>query len=213
MMTKDLNACHVVDEGKVYMTCKGRLSYAQNTIDGSKNDSDEIRYQVTLMCPPGSDFSVLKKAMAPIALEKLKGNKDQAKKFVESRFLDPMNPPGGGQPAEEIFEGWTMLRMTSKFRPDFVRPNGTVMSLDEAQNEVYSGRWARVTCSAYWFDVGKNKGVTLGLQNVQLLDHDTMLGGGKPSGGGQFGAVDGIDDDTDKAVEPAGEDDLDELFN
>lgn len=211
-MTKDLNACHIVDKGKVYMTCKGRLSYAQNTIDGSKNDNDELRYQVTLMCPPESDFSVLKKAMGPIALEKCKGDKAMAKKSVEARFLDPMDPPGNGQPAEAIFEGWTMLRMTSKFRPDFVRPNGTVMSLDEARNEVYSGRWARVTCNPYWFDVGKNKGITLGLQNVQLLDHADSLGGGKPSGDGQFGGVDGIDDDAPAAGGSSDDEDLDDLF-
>ena len=196
-----------------YVTPKGRLSYAQYLIDGSTNDQGIHRYNATLMFPPGSDFTALRKAMGPIALKHCDGDKDAAKRAVERRFLDPMNPSGTGKPAEAIFEGWTMLRLSGKTRPDFVAPNGKVFSLEEAKNEVYSGRWARVTCNPYWFKTGSNKGITLGLQNVQMLDHDENLGGGKPSADGQFGTVDGIED-TQPDKEPSSkESDVDDLFS
>lgn len=213
----DLSVASIInEETQSYMTPRGRLSYAQTLVKGKENEHGQVKYNCNLMFPPESDFKVLKKALMKIALKETDGDKDRALTFVNSRFLDPNNLPSGGQPAGPEFKGWTLLRMASNHRPDFIHPNGKPMTTDEAINEVYSGRWARASCNPYWFVAKGNKGVTIGLQNVQLLEHDDNLGGGKPSGEGQFGKVsdegssEGTSDDTDGAVSS---DDIDALFD
>jgi hypothetical protein len=44
------------------------------------------------------------------------------------------------------------------------------------KSEVYPGRWARMTVNAFGY-ANRTRGVTLGLNNVQILKHDTSLGG------------------------------------
>ena len=218
----NLSVATIIDEATgSFMTPKGRLTYAQTLVTGKENDHGVVKYNCNLLFPPESDFKVLKKAMMVIALKETDGNKKMALKLVEARFLDPNDLPSGGKPAGPEFEGWITLRMASNHRPDFVFPNGQPMTSDQAKGEIYSGRWARASCNPYYFKTkdGTNKGVTVGLQNVQLLDHDNNLGGGKPSADGQFGKVsdegasqtsDGSVDDTEPAVS---EEEIDALFD
>jgi len=186
----DLSKCYTSPTGNI-ITPKGRMSHAQYTVEPQENDSGKMIYSCALLIPPSSDMSLLQKAMAKLALEKCGGDKAEAKRHVMKRFLDPMNKPGGGKPESEEFEGWTLLRMSSKYRPDFIGPDGHAISFDQIQQDslVYSGRWARVSVNPYWFNAKANKGVTLGLQNIQLLEHDENIGGGKPKGEGEFEAV------------------------
>ena len=211
-MAIDLSKTIDLGEGN-FVTPQGRLSYANFCVDGSENDSGQVRFQCSLLIPADADLKPLKKAMLPIAMKELDNDKDAALKAVNQRFLDPCNPPAGGKGAGEEFAGWTMLRMSSKYRPTFVHPNGLEMSVDEARNEVYSGRWARVSCSPYWFKVKANRGVTLGLQNVQVLGHDDNIGGGKPRADGQFGKVSDEGGSAAPApAAPAASDNVDDLF-
>ena len=150
--------------------------------------------------------------MAPIAMKEL-DDKAKAKAAIERRFLDPNNLPGGGKPMGEEFEGWTLLRMSAKYKPDFIYPNGKPISASEINNEVYSGRWARISVNPYWFKTKAQSGVTLGLQNVQLLDHDENLGGGKPKGEGEFDAVSDEGGSSTASSDDAGGDDIDDLFD
>ena len=196
-----------------FVTPQGRLSFAAHAINGSENDAGQLRFQCSLLIPAKADLKPLKKAMLPIALKELDGDQELAVKAVNQRFLDPCNPPQGGKGAGDEFAGWTLLRMSSKYRPTFVHPNGLVMSVDEAQNEVYSGRWARVSCSPYWFKVQANKGVTLGLQNIQVLAHDDNIGGGKPKADGQFAKVSDEGGSSEPPATPEGDETVDALFD
>ena len=206
----DLSVCYETPSGNI-ITPKGRLSYAQYLLEPQENDNGKLMYSCSLLLPPGSDFKLLKKAMVPIAMQNLDNDKAKAKAAVERRFLDPNNLPGGGKPAGEEFEGWTLLRMSSKFKPDLIFPNGKPMAASEEGNEVYSGRWARVSVNPYWFKSKANSGVTVGLQNVQLLDHDDNIGGGKPKGEGEFGAV--SDEGGSSKSADTDDGDLDDLFD
>ena len=185
-MAIDLSVCSIASTGNI-RTPKGRLSHAQYMMEGQENDSGNVMYNGGLLLPPTSDFKILKQTMYKIAFEKL-NNKDAAVQQVNKRFLDPMNKPGGGKPEAEEFEGFILLRCSSKYRPDFIGPDGKAIPFDQVKNNnlVYSGRWARFTVNPYWFEAKANKGITVGLQNVQLLDHDENIGGGKPSGAGEF---------------------------
>lgn len=183
----DLNACAEAKNGDI-ITPKARMSYALNAVRGQENDNGEKRYQLSLLFPPKSDLGLLKRKMYDVALEKCKGDSEKAKAEVRKRFLDPVEK--GQDP--ELFNGWILLRASSPSKPGFVYANGKTVPAEDLETEVYSGRWARVSLRPYWFDVKTNKGVTIGLQNVQLLDHDDSIGG-RPRAEDQFEAVEGAD--------------------
>ena len=213
-MTIDMNKCHIAKSGNI-ITCKMRLSYAQYLIEPQERTYEDSGktvkvYSMNGVAPAGSDWSELKKAMGKIALEKCKGDKTRAASFVNKRFLDPNNLPQGGKPMGEEFAGWTLVRATSSYKPKFAYPNGKEIPAEEIENELYSGRWARVTINPYWTDNKKNPGVCLGLQNVQLLDHAENLGTSIPNAEDEFDSVEGDAAANDKT--PAATNAVDEMF-
>lgn len=195
MTTIDMTKCHIAKSGNI-ITPKGRLSYAQFLIEAQERTYEDSGktvkvYSTNLLIPPDADLSELKKKMAKIALEKLDGDKTRAQSFVNKRFLNPNDLPQGGKPMGEEFEGWTLIRATSSYKPKFAYPNGKEIPEAEIANELYSGRWARVTINPYWTSNKKNPGVCLGLQNVQLLDHAENLGVAIPNAEDEFDSVEG----------------------
>lgn len=209
-MTTDMKTCHVAKSGNI-ITPKGRLSYAQFLIEPQENQSGKLKHNLNIVMPGDVDLKVLKQQMAKVALEKVDGDKNRAKQLVEKRFLDPNNLPGGGKPMGEEFEGWILIRASSDYKPKFAYPNGKAIPDEEIANELYSGRWARVTLNPYWSANKQNPGVFLGLQNIQLLDHDENLGVAIPDAEEEFDAVEGASD-TDAGSSVADED-VDSMFD
>lgn len=62
-------------------------------------------------------------------------------------------------------------------------------------DEVYSGCWGRASINFYAFNTNGNKGVGVGLNNIQKLKDDTRLGAARASAESDFG--DGFEDDED----------------
>lgn len=210
----DVTKCHISNSGNI-ITPSGRMSYAQFLIEPQERtyeDSGKTAkvYSLNLVLPPGRDLTELKKAMGKVALEKCDGDKNRAKNFVNKRFLDPNNLPQGGKPMGEEFAGWTLIRATSSRKPKFAYPNGKEIPDDEVVNELYSGRWARVTINPYWTSNKKNPGVCLGLQNVHLLDHDENIGGASVNAEDDFGDA-GVES-TGNGAAPAAPDSVDDMF-
>lgn len=213
-MSTDMKKCHVASSGNI-ISPKGRLSYAQFLVESQTRKYEDSGktvqvYNLSLLLPPDSDLTELKKKMAKIALEKCDGDKKRALNFVEKRFLDPNNLPQGGKPAGEEFEGWTLIRASSSYKPRFVYPNRKAVPDEEVVNELYSGRWARVTLNPYWTSNKTNPGVMLGLQNVQLLDHDENLGVAIPNAEDEFDAVEGAEEA--EAGASVADNDVDAMF-
>ena len=207
-MTIDMNTCHIAKSGNI-ITPKGRATYAQflvNPQERTYEDSGKTAkvYSLNLLLPPTADLKELKNKMGKIALEKCDGDKKRAASFVNKRFLDPNDLPQGGKAAGEEFEGWVLIRATSSYKPSFVYPNGKSIPDEKLADELYSGRWLRATINPYWTSNKKNPGVCLGLQNIQLLDHDENLGGARAQAEDEFGGFDG--DDTNDT------DDLEDMF-
>ncbi len=91
------------------------------------------------------------------------------------------------------------LGAKTKDRPGIVGPNGKVV---EDEEQVYSGRWARMTIDFFGGEFEKKlKYVSAGLKNIQLLDNDDELvvGGGRVSAETEFDAVEGAGDDSKSA--------------
>ena len=202
-----IDTCHVSETSGNIITCKGKLFFAKYLYEGNANDKGKVKYNLEICFKPDADLIGLKNAMGKIALENCDGDADQARNFVNKRFIDPNNKPGNGKPAGKEFKDWVLIRASSDDIPDFVLPSGKrIIDHSSIKGECYSGRWARVTLNPYWLDMKTKegmiiKGLFLGLQNVQLLDHDTPIGFVKPEGAEEFGAVEGITGDAPAITE------------
>lgn len=207
-MSIDMKKCQVFESGNI-ATPKGRLSYAQYLIEPQENQNGKLKYNCNIVVPGDADLTALKNKMGKIALDKCDGDKNRAKNLVEKRFLDPNNLPGGGKPMGDEFDGFVLLRGSSDYKPTFVYPNGQPIPDEEIANELYSGRWARVSFNPYWSGNKQNPGVFLGLQNVQLLDHDDNIGMKRVRAEDEFTAV---DDAGGAETSTSGDSDVDAMF-
>ena len=176
-------------------TPKCRLSYVFvfEPNQKSKTKDGKPKYQCSALIPPGCDLTVLKAAAEACAKEKwgdsLKDKNGNAIK-PKSPFLDAGEKMGGD------FAGWTLIRLSSVQRPGLINPDGKTQP--EPQ-DVYSGRWAYISCNPGSYDVDGNKGVSFFLNNIQLLDHDEPLSG-RPRPESEFAAVEGAGTKTAASV-------------
>lgn len=181
-------------------TPRGRFLYPslfQKSLPRGEQDKSKAAYQVTLLIPKEADISALKKAIAE-AVEENVPAKARATTKIRNPLLKTADQPRFAEYADDYP---IMLRFNSKkMRPDVVNPKGDAnISEDQEADEVYSGRWGRVTCRVFFYshDTG-GKGVSLGLQNTQVLlgpdgEPGESMAGGKAKGTSEFEAADDAD--------------------
>jgi hypothetical protein len=130
------------------------------------------KFAVTLLLPPDFDVKPLMKALEEAATEKWGADKSKWPKTMNGpktviRDAADKSHLAGYEP------GWKFVQMKSKTKPGIV--DGSLNAITDPK-EAYAGRWARVTARAYAYD-NVLKGVGFGLQNIQLLKHDSAFGG------------------------------------
>lgn len=173
-----LNKCEATKSGNV-ITAEGRMCYVsffEPSLPAGETDKEKAKYQGTLAFPKGTDLSVLAAAVEACAVEKF-GADYKKKERVKKPFLKVEDHPKMGlDPAEfEVF-----IRCSSKDRPQIVDAKMASIGEDRMR-DVYSGRWGRYSVRPYAYDHKTGgKGVSLGLQNVQVLRDDEPLGGSRP---------------------------------
>lgn len=153
---------------------------------------DQAKYQVTCLIPKDADIAVLKTAAAEAAADKFKAKGGIRSPFRKTDENEKLAAAG----LADDFPYYITAR--SKDRPGVVGPNGKTV---EDPEQVYSGRWARISCQAFAYDQSGNKGVSFGLQNVQLLDQDEPLniGGARVSAEAEFEPAEGVSGDDTKS--------------
>lgn len=185
-MFTTLLKCELISKGDkpVVRTGRGRLSYPTLFTARASEEGGTLRYSTTLVLPPAVDIDVLKEACFAVA----------AKKFGESwKTKYPKLPMPWHNSTDENQDGiphWQKIGIDPKAFPlflrtganaDYGRPNVVNAQNQplgsDRQDQVYAGRWARLTVQPYAYEHGgsKKKGVSLGLQNVQLLEDDEPL--------------------------------------
>lgn len=191
-----LNTAKRLESGNI-ITPKGRMLYPalfKPVLPVNEKDEEKAKYQATLLIPAGSDIDAMKAAYKELVDENIPEAKRKTAK-VKSPFLKTEDQERFAEMAEDFPY---MIRCQAKFKPDVVTPKGdrTLGEEDEA-DEVYGGRWARLSVRPYfWTHPTGGKGVSFGLQNVQLLDHDDPIAGGRTRGTDEFEGVksDDLDD-------------------
>lgn len=156
------------------------------------------KYQTVVLIPQGYDMTPLHK-LALAAATKLFGSDAQrliAAGVIKSPFRKQMEKAALGQMGYSSDPNAVYLNVASEQAPAVVDCNVQPI-LDPAK--VYGGVVANVQVNAFaWNHPTGGKGISFGLQNVQILRDGPKLGGGNPDPKNVF-----------KAVEPQAGSDLD----
>jgi hypothetical protein len=160
-----------------FVTPVFRASYMNVFEPGKPNDKGKRKYEVTMLFPKGCDLSVLKKAALEVMTEKF--GSDQAKwpKNVHVPFRDQGEKAAAdGEPSNGYEKGAIFVAARSDRKPGIVDANRQPI-IDPST--FYSGCYARAQIHAYWFDAEKKKGVTFGLDNIQMVKEGEPFGAGR----------------------------------
>lgn len=172
-------------------TGKVRLSFPRLFKPYSSDDSPP-KYSTMLMIPK-SDRETLKKLRAA---EEEAAHEGKAWGNRPPKKWDSIIHDGDEEDLERYPEReghWVMsVRSSADFKPQVVDRHMNEI-LD--QSEVYSGVYARVSVSAFTFDFQGKKGVSFGLNNVQILGGGENLGGQSAPASADFDELDDDDDD------------------
>jgi hypothetical protein len=197
-MNPAYKACKMTNAGTLLLPA-GRLSYpalfkARSMPDESE---DKAKFSTALLKPPDVDLSLAVKMVEKVASDKWGTNIGKVKR----PFLKHAEKT---EDAELAAAFPFLVRCSSLTKPTVVFASGDPCT---TQEEVYPGRWARVSVRAYsWEHVANGRGVSFGLGNVQLLDHDDRIGGGRAKPEDEFEFV-------NEAVTGGNASNPDSLFN
>ena len=157
------------------VTGEVRLSYCHLLEPQSSFEGQAPRYSVVLLIPKTDTKTVeALKAAQREALENGKSSKFNG--TIPKNWKNTMRDGDEDADLERNpeYSGHYFMNVSSKTRPGIVDANlNQVMDA----GEVYSGVYARVSINAFPFNTQGNKGVSFGLNNVQVLGKGEPLSG------------------------------------
>lgn len=177
-----------------------RLSYVNLLEAKAINEGDEPKYSVQLIIKKSDKetLAALKKARRA-AYDADGGSKLKGIKYdkIHDTLRDADEEFDTESEKPELKDCY-FINVSAKTKPGIVkREDGLNVKTDDPE-EVYSGVYAIVSLNFYAFNVGKNKGITAGLNNVMVLGYGDYLGG-RASADADFGDIDfdEVDDSED----------------
>ena len=170
------------------VTGRVRLSYPNLFKARAAEEGQDPKFSVEVLIPKTDTKTVAKiRAAQNAAAEAGKGKKLGdviptwgSPSFPHKKFTDTLRDgddadEADGRPEREG-HWFVNVRSDAKFKPGVVDKDRQQV-LDES--EVYGGVYARVSMSAYAFSVQGNKGVSFGLNSVQVLGYGDNFGGAR----------------------------------
>ena len=177
-----------MNPNKVIIPC--RFSYLHCWEPDSVNGGDP-RYSVSAIIPKSDTRTV----------ERIRAAVENAKKESLSKWGGKIPPnlklplrDGDAERADEApeYEGMYFLNCNSTQKPGIVDKDlNEILDPDE----VYSGCWGRASINFFPFNTNGNKGIGVGLNNIQKLKDDDRLGAARASAESDFGGDDFEDDE------------------
>lgn len=162
------------------VTPKARMAFPE-LLEAKKDLNGREVFSVTLLIPNTADIAELKAAVEEAALAKWPKKETWQKLGIRFPFIDG-NTKGkidadGNFKTYKGYENCVVLNVKRSLKsgaPIVVGANPQNEIKDPT--EIYGGRWCRAQLNAYTYDQAGNKGVTFGLNMVQILEHDEPLG-------------------------------------
>ena len=174
------------------VTGKVRFSYVNIFKSRAFREGQDAKYSICLLIPKSDKAGIAKltRAMDEAVQEGI-ASKWGGKK---PKNLHLPIRDGDEERAEEApeYEGMLFLNANSDTKPGIVDKDLNVILDPE---EVYSGCWGRASINFFAYDSNGNRGVGVGLNNIQKLRDGERLGAARASAESDFG--DGFDDDDD----------------
>ena len=169
------------------ITGKVRFSYAHVFEPSAINEGDDKKYSVSILVPK-KDLETLARIKNAIEAATQEG-KGKWNGKIPTVLKLPLRDGDAERPDDEAYEGMMFLNASSKNRPGIVDENtDPVMSKDD----FYSGCFGRASVNFYAFNVSGNKGIAVGLNNLQKLEDGDRLSGGGSSASDDFGSDDDL---------------------
>ena len=147
------------------------------------NGKDEFSTQIIVSKDDTATVSALK-AAAKAALSAKWGDKVPAKVRNPMRDGDT-ETKADGSPMGDVYKNSFFMNVKSMQRPGIIDANGVELI---GSNDVSGGDYVRVSLNAFAYDQAGNRGVSFGLNNVQLLSKGESLGG-RSSAADDFGVA------------------------
>jgi hypothetical protein len=154
------------------------LSYPHLFEPQTPPNSTKAKYSTAIVVPAGVDISDLKKTALEVGQSRWKNFPDGVRK---GKFHWPFRDDAEDIEEKGYPEGSQFFNASSKKRPGVVSvvpdpATGKPMLVDDPER-IYPGIIARVSVTFYTFDVSGNKGVGVGLNNVQIIRDGERLDG------------------------------------
>lgn len=180
-----------LQEGEV-LTNKFQVSFPK-IFKPQVNDLGEDVYSVTCVFDNEEDFKSVKKIALAAAKERF-GDKMDDPKF-KKKFKWPFKTEDDID-LERFpnFEGKYYFDAKTKYAPSLIDQKRQDI-IDE--DDFYAGCYARAVVTAFPYDTGSNRGVSIGLQAIQKMADGERLGGGKRNTADLFGEIETDDSDDD----------------
>jgi hypothetical protein len=171
---------------KYIMTPRFRASYPKLFKAELNEMSGKLEYSVVALFKKGEDLSKLKKAAEDLLVEKLGADRAKWPKKLKSPFRDQSEREKDGVLPAGHEEGAVFITLKSESKPGVI--NGNLEPIIDA-SEIYAGCLCLATVRPYYYDKNGNKGVSLGLQNVQKVADGEPLGGARVAAATEFAPV------------------------
>jgi hypothetical protein len=174
----------------------GRLSYP-HLFTAQTNDQGDERFKTAIFFAEGADLTEMQNAAMTVA--KARWGDEVVQLIRANKVRWPFRSDAADVKERGYPEGSTFVNMSAKNRPGVVDANvADVLDVSEA----YAGRDALINATAYTYDVSGNRGVTFGVNHVQLLGHNDRLDGRKAAAE-VFAPVEGVIADVTEFAEEA----------
>jgi Protein of unknown function (DUF2815) len=154
------------------ITGKVRFSYAHVWEAVAIEEGQPKKFSISLIIPK-SDTATINKITAAIeAVKEMAKGKLGGKLPV--KFKLPLRDGDADRDGDDAYAGCYFLNANSATKPGIV--DAAVRPILN-QDEFYSGCYGRASINFYFFDTKGNKGIAVGLNNVQKLEDGPALSG------------------------------------
>ncbi len=179
------------------ITPKFRIMWPNLVSKETKPDGSEGSFSLVALIPKTDTdgITALRALLKEAADEKFKGKMSGVKNPVKDGDKEVYTDSDGNETPKH--PGYFFARMSSNSRPGIIGPDKQqVLDIEE---EAYAGRWAIAQVNAWCYDTSGNKGVSFGLNNLMLLEHDDKLLGKKDKPEDAFAPVPVVNVEAPKA--------------
>lgn len=156
------------------MTPKFRVSYPKVFKPELNTLSQKMEFSVVALFPKGQDLAILKKACEEELIAKLGADKTKWPKGLKSPFRDQSDREKEGVLPAGHEAGAIFINLKTSNKPGVVDAN--VQPIIN-ESDFYAGCYAHASVRPYYYDQKGNKGIALGLQNIQKLGEGDPLSG------------------------------------